>query len=433
MRQERAKRIQDQFNTVAATGNVPAAVAASARQAQIEAIRGAGGGLLGAAGMRREDPRLLKARKRETDKTEIMGILGQFRAEGSDGGPEITESELKKGFALLMERGYPQEAQMFMKNALAMQKNKIAMTKATQAGKSYALRKSIHDLAKQRDVKSHIEGPMFMDGAKRRWQMVTAVMKESGMPNKTFYIPQDGDTETPPSGELKAIQKSGLTVGEDVGKHDKIAQNAAKYDKLVNKHLYNLKEGLDDHSSRNAITNHLKKDWNTDKAVFTNKQDDYESTLDTAEKALAILKLPNLGTTGGLKVALNQIQTWWGMDTSGIRDKTTLNSFLKSMMMKKVKLLGTNPSNIDVKLTTESSADWTNSKGANIRILEDLIKTTTRQLDYMDHLNSNPKITREQFNLYKSKLRKARTAKRKGPKESVVVMPDGSKITVKVQ
>mgnify|MGYP003146472096 CR=1 FL=1 len=398
MRQERAKRIQDQFNTVAATGNVPAAVAARARQAQIEAIQGAGGGLLGAAGMRREDPRLLKARKRETDKTEIMGILGQFRAEGSDGGPEITKSELKKGFALLMERGYPQEAQMFMKNALAMQKNKIAMTKATQAGKSYALRKSIHDLAKHRDVKSHIEGPMFMDGANRRWQMVTAVMK-----------------------------------GEDVGKHDKIAQNAAKYDKLVNKHLYNLKEGLDDHASRNAITNHLKKDWNTDKAVFTNKQDDYESTLDTAEKALAILKLPNLGTTGGLKVALNQIQTWWGMDTSGIRDKTTLNSFLKSMMMKKVKLLGTNPSNIDVKLTTESSADWTNSKGANIRILEDLIKTTTRQLDYMDHLNSNEKITREQFNLYKSKLRKARTAKRKGPKESVVVMPDGSKITVKVQ
>lgn len=114
---ERDTRIRQAFaDSAGAGGGFFANRMAKLAQQQQEAIRGAGQhiGSYFAPGLINEDPRLTKARKRDTDKVEIQGILGKFTDLSSDGGPNITEKELQIGFSELMKRGYPEEAQRFL-------------------------------------------------------------------------------------------------------------------------------------------------------------------------------------------------------------------------------------------------------------------------------------------------------------------------------
>ena len=118
MEGERQARIRQAGVDAKAGGFLPSLVA-RARQRGIESLRGgirSGFDLAGAGDMITEDPRLAKARKRETDKNEIIAELNKFVAD--DG--IISPQEMQQGYALLMQRGYPEEARKFLEDAKKM-------------------------------------------------------------------------------------------------------------------------------------------------------------------------------------------------------------------------------------------------------------------------------------------------------------------------
>ena len=117
MGREKQARIQQAMQAHAGGGYLPS-LAAKARQEGIEALKQGFGGIAGSMGMPvREDPRLGKARKRETDRREITALLSGFSGAESEGGEQITEQEMRRGFSELMSRGYTQEAQQFLSMA----------------------------------------------------------------------------------------------------------------------------------------------------------------------------------------------------------------------------------------------------------------------------------------------------------------------------
>ena len=114
MNRQKQARIQQAMQAHAGGGYL-ASLAAKAQQQGIEALKQGLGGAAGAMGMPvREDPRLAKARKREKDRGEINQILAGYASEGSEGGSQITEKEIRKGFSELMSRGYQEDAQKFL-------------------------------------------------------------------------------------------------------------------------------------------------------------------------------------------------------------------------------------------------------------------------------------------------------------------------------
>ena len=111
-REEEAKSVQAR-----AFPTSTASIAAAAQQEGKNALKKMFGGVAGGLGLDVPvDPRLAKATKRETDKREIMGILGEMASSG--GG--IDENEMMEGYSLLMRRGYPEEARKFLDDAKSM-------------------------------------------------------------------------------------------------------------------------------------------------------------------------------------------------------------------------------------------------------------------------------------------------------------------------
>ena len=92
-----------------------ASIAAAAQQEGKNALKKLCGGVAGGLGLDvAVDPRLAKARKRETDKREIIGILQEYATDG------VSEEEMRQGYALLMRKGYPEEARKFLNDAKMM-------------------------------------------------------------------------------------------------------------------------------------------------------------------------------------------------------------------------------------------------------------------------------------------------------------------------
>ena len=118
-----------------------ASIAAAAQQEGKNALKKMFGGVAGGLGLDvAVDPRLAKARKRETDKREIMGILGEMASSG--GG--IDENEMMEGYSLLMRRGYPEEARKFLADAkmmVEMDRSKAAAAKDRQPTSATKLQK----------------------------------------------------------------------------------------------------------------------------------------------------------------------------------------------------------------------------------------------------------------------------------------------------
>ncbi len=156
LRQERDRRVrQAQADNQAGGGNYYSGLVAKAAQQQAEAF----GGLAGAAGKAfgsdmLEDPRLAKARKRDTDKNAIVAILAKYSDPASDGGEQVTEKEMKIGFSELMSRGYVQEAKDFLAMAQSM-----VLTDAKKNTSLAALHKAV--TAREGIGKLKFEGPVM--------------------------------------------------------------------------------------------------------------------------------------------------------------------------------------------------------------------------------------------------------------------------------
>lgn len=154
--------------------------AAMIAQQQAEAFRGLASPVAKAFGSDiLEDPRLAKARKRDTDKNAIVAILAKYSDPASDGGEQVTEKEMKIGFSELMSRGYVQEAKDFLGMAQSM-----VLTDAKKNTALAALQKAVN--AREGVGKLKFEGPV--------------------MKTKKGYLFQSATTE---NGKTKFMQLSG--------------------------------------------------------------------------------------------------------------------------------------------------------------------------------------------------------------------------------
>jgi len=115
MEQENQARVRQAFLDQTKAGGGPLAANAARYREQglqgLDRMLGAGAGMMGMEIP--QDPRMVKARKIEKDKIEILGVLDGYAK--SDG--RIDENEMMAGYSLLMSRGYPNEARKFLDDA----------------------------------------------------------------------------------------------------------------------------------------------------------------------------------------------------------------------------------------------------------------------------------------------------------------------------
>ena len=120
MEAERAKRIRD-----AGAGMDPIVASMARAQAGMRESVGdlarAGAGLFGMK--MPQDPRLSQAMKRDKDRNEMIKMLQGFAApKAGEQQGVITEAEMRAGYAELMRRGYMEEANEFLRQAMEMGK-----------------------------------------------------------------------------------------------------------------------------------------------------------------------------------------------------------------------------------------------------------------------------------------------------------------------
>ena len=145
MEQENQGRVRQAFLDQTKAGGGPLAANAARYREQglqgLDRMLGAGAGLTG-MGLP-QDPRMVKANKREADKKIIMAKLGEFNNDGT-----ITLAEYKEGEALLTSMGYPQEAQKWMENAEKSFKMNLEQQKVNYIGDKVDIAKSKLKLSK---------------------------------------------------------------------------------------------------------------------------------------------------------------------------------------------------------------------------------------------------------------------------------------------
>ena len=144
MEAERAKRIRD-----AGAGMDPIVASMARAQAGMRESVGdlarAGAGLFGMK--MPQDPRLSQAMKRDKDRNEMIKMLQGFAApKAGEQQGVITEAEMRAGYAELMRRGYMEEANEFLRQAMEMAKEarskkslELQGTRVNLEGKRFAL------------------------------------------------------------------------------------------------------------------------------------------------------------------------------------------------------------------------------------------------------------------------------------------------------
>ena len=244
MMREKNQRIANAMAQNAAAGgnyysNLIAKSNAQLGEAAKGMMQGLAGGSLGNVGSTPEnqegflrqalpqDPRLSQAMKRDTDRREILAELGKFTQKSSDGGSMMTEVEMRKGHAMLLEKGYVDEAAKFLTQA---QNEVLAGAKKNNA--LAALQKQVNP-----DDKLKFEGPVVKDKNGNVWQTASTEngkitrMLLTGDPKATFN--PDGAIVINPNevGKLQANTsndyiKSGVAARESLPQAEELLRLA---------------------------------------------------------------------------------------------------------------------------------------------------------------------------------------------------------------
>jgi len=148
-------------------------------------------------GLRREDPRLVAARKRDKDRGEINKMMEEFKAD--DG--VISEQEMQKGFSELTARGYVTEAAEFLRMAQSM-----ATVDTNRIKADAALQKEKNKLNATSKI-TH-EGPVLRDAQGNLWQ---SAMDSSG--NQRFSL-LSGDAQGKPYDPKGAVIVNEKEIGK---------------------------------------------------------------------------------------------------------------------------------------------------------------------------------------------------------------------------
>ena len=333
LRQERDLRVrQAQVDNQAGGGNYYSGLVAKAAQQQAEAF----GGLAGAAGKAfgsdmLEDPRLAKARKRDTDKNAIVAILAKYSDPASDGGKQVTEKEMKIGFSELMSRGYVQEAKDFLAMAQSMGGQRIdeinalsALQKAQNAGKTGNLSKFKGDLYKAKD--GGIWREVGTTDASTNWEKVGGAEGSSNT-----YNPEGAE-----------FLKDGMT------RKELIKQQADLVEAKV---------------------------WAEQRPALRASVKTQRIGLNMATKALKLL--PKI-KTGGFSVIEKSITDFFGITDKNVGQ---FNNLTGQVLINKIGEFGANPTEGERRFLEKVEAGLSQSKPVNEAILKEIIRIYERSLN----------------------------------------------------
>ena len=390
LRQERDLRVrQAQADNRAGGGNYYSGLVAKAAQQQAEAF----GGLAGAAGEAfgsdmLEDPRLAKARKRDTDKNAIVAILAKYSDPASDGGKQVTEKEMKIGFSELMSRGYVQEAKDFLAMAQSMRKLDIDALKASNTGTSLALRQRVHELDKDRNVKSTTDIGDFEDENGRKFKKIALVMKDST--TSTVTIPYDANESIPPKGALVGIDSSGLTPTARTKEAGKTSEVIELHKRGTDKYKEDLTRKTNELSSSLRINEDKAKKMAEATMVTRATAIENGTTARRGKPALkALLELAKVRNKGGdASAALASFKRVFGMEN---KSDAEFRTGAQLIMVKNLKrLFGPRATDKDMEELKKAFMGEGQTQEANLAIINRFLADYQFEIDQADYFYDKP-------------------------------------------
>jgi hypothetical protein len=316
-----------------------------------------------------QDPRLSQAMKRDTDRREILGELGKFTAESSDGGSMMTEGEMRKGYAMLLERGYVDEAAKFLAQAQAESTLAIDRTKASN-------KRHANSLAATNSLKNVQRiGNGYKDSKGTRFDQFLKINKDGTQ--SVVYIPWGANQKLRPVGELEPIGSTGQTPTERTGeKSDVLEKETVEY-----------------------LAKDTGKAWN---AFRTDKVETGILSSRIKSKMQQALDLASKINSGGLTASIKENVTDFFGSTPG--DVGLFNKIVGDVLIKELKKLGTRPTDADLKYLEDKLATLGQSKEVNMAILEDIIKEIDKDVLLGDALVDNPKWKLDDLNKNKDSI-----------------------------
>ena len=384
-RQERDQKVrQAMADSAGAGGNFYANLQAKANEQMSQAFQGGVRGLLQGTDLApAEDPRLAAARKRETDKTEIMDMLSGYNEDG-----KISEDELRKGYSELMSRGYPQEAASFLQQAQSMRKLDIDATKAITSAQAAAT-------AARYGLKSTDKIGEFEDTNGRKFNKYVKFNKDNTQ--ETVVIPWDGDSNKPAEGELSPLGPKGLTpegrieeAGDTSAATEIPKRGTAQFKELLTRKTNELKSNLN-------VTEDKAKKW-ADKALQTR-----ESTLGNATVAQqgvgslrSLLALARARTQGGdINSAYQALKRSFGKESQPDAEFRTGSQMLMIKNLKR--LFGAKATDKDFEELAKAFAQDAQPSAANVAILENMLEEYEDSISMGTYFANNPEADSASF------------------------------------
>lgn len=380
--QEREQRIrQAMADNAAAGGGFYSNLIAKANAQQAEAFKAVGQhfGQQLTPDLIKEDPRLTLARKRDTDRTEVLDMLGKFT---SDDG-KISEDEMKLGFSELMKRGYQDEAQQFLTNAMNMRGLDIKEGQM-RAAQTTAIAK-LQKLA-GKGAKLKFEGPLLETKSGDLYQ---SAYKENG---ELVMIQLTGDNKKPfdPAG-AKAADQKGSTVEVRINEAIRKAEGVEK----LRRGTKEIQAELDRETAKIKEELGVEGDFakRLGQAKVTARGEAIKSgliarrTIPQAEKLLDLAKQIKAGRG---PEALREFKRFFGIEA---KNEAAFRTGAQELMLKQLKaMMGLKPTDKDLEELAKAFPGMkTQTMSANIDMLQRLISRLGRDVRDAEFYAADPK------------------------------------------
>ena len=337
-------RIRQAGEDAKAGGFIPSYIA-RARQKGVEALQPLmGAGIQFFGGEVPQDPRLAKALKRDKDKKFIIDELGKLAGEDK----QWNEDEMMRGYKLLMERGYPEEARKFLADAKMMAdieyiKNVKGQSKLTGQGGG---------------LKSSQLLDVFIDTTtNKRYRAVLYNYKDGT--NKRFILDDLGREIDPKniSEKIMSADRKGMT---SIGRVDEELRK-----------------------EENKLTVQEKEEWNKEKFTEISKAPGYGRNMEQADRLLGLLE--TIKSTGELQDNILTLKEFFGVAPASM---TEFDSKTREYVTTQLQMMGRNPTDFDLKFLLRVNPGMLKSKAGNIRLLTLLKEHNRRKYEMARELNS---------------------------------------------
>lgn len=400
MEQENQARVRQAFLDQTKAGGGPLAANAARYREQglqgLDRMLGAGAGMMGMEIP--QDPRMVRAVKREKDKNEILRTLDSYIT--NDG--VMSEEEIRQGWSLLMSKGYQNEAKEFRAMAEGMLKNKYALkgqtTKSIGSGDTVYLSA---EEAKEHGLPEKATYAKFIpviEGNK-------VVIKVKAMPGKPTAMSDRDDPD-------KQSASLATQTGKEIPK-----RGTLKYKENLKRVTAKLQQGLDISKDKAKMY----ADWAITSQKETLKASNVaQRSIRKVEDMLTYIReLKAAGTKqGAITAALNKVGRAFGIEA---KDKGSFRTRARLLLIQDLrKLMGARPTDLDLKKMEEAYPGEEQPVETNEAILEEILSRYREEIFAGNFYRDNPKGTPTEF----SKAVRERFTKI-GSYNNPLTVPDG--------